>query len=83
MKLQARGRKLPVACTESGDKSRSPERYVEGKSAAQRLFRFFALHLGAQKSLLLRVGLRRRLLPDLVPKSVPKVRWHKNYYSCR
>ena len=42
---QVRGLKFPVACLKSGTKSRSPERYVEGKSAAQRQFR---RNLGAQ-----------------------------------
>ncbi len=81
--MQVRGLKFPVACLESGTKSRSSERHAEGKSAAQRPFSCAAVHFGAQKSLLQRVSLRRRPLPDSVPDLVPKSSWHKNDYSCQ
>jgi len=71
IKPQVRDLKFPFACLKSGTKSCRPERRAEGKAAAQGPFRSISFHLGAQKSLLLPVGPRRRLSSDLVPDLVP------------
>ena len=68
---QVRGLKFPVVCLESGDKPCSSERPAAGKAAAQRPFRSIPPHLVAQKSLLLRIGLRRHSLSDLSPDLSP------------
>jgi len=58
IKPQVRGLKFPVACLKSGIRSCRSEGYAEGRTPAQRPF----LHnLGAQESLLLRIGRSRRL----------------------
>jgi len=71
IKPQVKGLKFPVACLKSGTKSRPSEGQTQGKTAAQRPCRSISLHLGAQESLLLRVGLRRRLSSDLLPDLLP------------
>ena len=70
-KPQVTGLKFPVVCLESGDKACPSERHAAGKAAGQRPFRSIPPHLVAQKSLLLRIGLRRFLLSDLSPDLSP------------
>jgi hypothetical protein len=55
---QVRDLRIPEACLKSGTKSCRSEGHAEGKTPAQRLFR---PNLGAQISLLLRIGRSRRI----------------------